>query len=362
MRTYRTLFVLALIGNMILAAILAGLWVRYRAAKRATQPAPAAANSTPPASMASTSPTPPISPDAALVPVNISAQRLQSIGIETGSVSQKLVEDEIRATGNVAMDETRVTYVQIRFSGFVQKVFVDATYQYVRKDQPLFTIYSPDLVATEREYLIAKKNQQQVAQSSVPSVVSSADSLLDASVDRLKQWGVPQKEIDRLESTGAVQQELEIDSPVSGYITERNVLSSVAVQPEMRLYTITDLSTIWVQAQVFQDDLGRIKIGNSAALTLNTYPGRTFNGRVDFIYPQVDADTRTAKVRLVFSNPALGAQTRHVRECEPENSNGPPPGYPRRRRSTVRHSRDCFRRARRRVHRTTGSATRFPSR
>jgi RND family efflux transporter MFP subunit len=305
MRTYRTIFVLALIGNMILAAVLVGLWVRYSAAMRAMPAAPAPANASPPASTAGTSATPPVSPDATLVPVHISAQRLQSIGVQTAIVGQKLVEDEIHTTGNVAIDETRVTYVQIRFSGFVQKVFVDATYQYVHKDQPLCTIYSPDLVATEREYLIAKQNQQRVAQSSVPGVVSSAESLLDAAVDRLKQWGVPQKEIDRLESTGQVQQELEIDSPVSGYITERNVLPSVAVQPEMRLYTITDLSTVWVQAQVFQDDLGRIKIGDSAALSLNTYPGRTFNGRVDFIYPQVDTDTRTAKVRLVVSNHAL---------------------------------------------------------
>ena len=305
MRTYRTALVLAIIGNLILAAALVGLWVRYRAAMRAMPAAPAPANASPPASTASTLATPPASPDATMVPVHISAERLQSIGVQTGTVGQKLVEDEIHTTGNVAVDESRVAYVQIRFSGFVQKVFVDATYQYVRKDQPLFTIYSPDLVATEREYLIAKQNQQQVAQSSVPGVVSSAASLLDAAVDRLKQWGVPQKEIDRLESTGAVQQELEIDSPVSGYVTERNVLPSVAVQPEMRLYTITDLSTVWVQAQVFQDDLGRIKIGDSAALSLNTYPGRTFNGRVDFIYPQVDTDTRTAKVRLVVANRAL---------------------------------------------------------
>jgi hypothetical protein len=139
----------------------------------------------------------------------------------------------------------------------------------------------------------------------VQGVVFSAASLLDATAGRLKQWGVPQKEIARLESTGQVQQELEVDSPVSGYITERNALPSVAIQPEMRLYTIADLSTVWVQAQVFQNDLDRIKIGAPAILTLNTYPGRTFTGRVNFIYPQVDTDTRTAKVRVVFSNAGL---------------------------------------------------------
>jgi Cu(I)/Ag(I) efflux system membrane fusion protein/cobalt-zinc-cadmium efflux system membrane fusion protein len=160
-------------------------------------------------------------------------------------------------------------------------------------------------VATEREYLVAKQNQQQVAHSTVPGVASSAASLLDAAAERLKQWGVSQKEIARLESTGQVQKELEVDSPVSGYITERNALPSVAVQPEMRLYTIADLSTVWVQAQVFQNELERIKVGAPATLSVNTYPGRTFAGRVDFVYPLVDMDTRTAKVRVVFSNPRL---------------------------------------------------------
>ena len=254
-----------------------------------------------PASMA----TPPASTEAPLVPVQISPQRLQSIGVKIGEIERKLVEDEIRTTGNVAVDETRLADVQVRFSGYIQKVFADATYQYVRKGQPLLTIYSPDLVATEREYLVAKQNQQQVAQSTVPGVVSSAASLLDAAAERLKQWGVPQQEIARLESTGQVEQELEVDSPVSGYITERSAFPSVAVQPGMRLYAIADLSTVWVQAQVFQNDLERIKVGAPATLTVNTYPGRTFTGRVDFIYPQVDTDTRTAKVRVVFSNPGL---------------------------------------------------------
>jgi RND family efflux transporter MFP subunit len=230
---------------------------------------------------------------------------LQSIGVKTGAVERKPVADEIRTTGNVAIDETRLAYVQVRYSGFVEKVFVDATYQYVRKGQPLLTIYSPDLVATEREYLVAKQNQAEVANSTVPGVASSAASVMDATRERLKQWGVPEKEIARLEATNQTQQELEVDSPVSGYVTERNALPSVAVQPDMRLYTIADLSTVWVQAQAFQSDLGRIKTGAPASLTLDTFPGRTFNGRVDFIYPQVDSDTRTAKVRVLFSNPGL---------------------------------------------------------
>jgi RND family efflux transporter MFP subunit len=305
MKTYRTGFLLALIGNIVLAVVLVGLWLHYRAAKPMSEAQTKQATSSGQDSMATSMATPPASTEAPLVPVQISPQRLQSIGVKTGEVERKLVEDEIPATGNVAVDETRLADVQVRFSGYIQKVFADSTYQYVRKGQPLFTIYSPDLVATEREYLVAKQNQEQVAQSTVPGVVSSAASLLDAAAERLKQWGVPQQEIVRLESTGQVQQELEVDSPVSGYITERSAFPSVAVQPGMRLYAIADLSTVWVQAQVFQNDLERIKVGAPATLTVNTYPGRTFTGRVDFIYPQVDTDTRTAKVRVIFSNPGL---------------------------------------------------------
>src|SRR5438046_4432783 len=110
---------------------------------------------------------------------------------------------------------------------------------------------------------------------------------------RLKQWGVPQREIARLESTGQVQQELEIDSPVSGYITERNALPNLTVQPDTRLYTVADLSSVWVFAEVFQNDLGRIKVGDRATLSVDAYPDRTFKGRVNFIYPKVDTTKRT---------------------------------------------------------------------
>jgi Cu(I)/Ag(I) efflux system membrane fusion protein/cobalt-zinc-cadmium efflux system membrane fusion protein len=305
MKTNRTGFLLALIGNVVLAALLVGVWLHYRAANPMADVPTQQANYSAQDSMSTSMATPSASTEAPLVPVQISPQRLQSIGVKTGKVERKLVADEIRTTGSVAVDERRLAYVQVRLSGYIQKVFADATYQYVRKGQPLFTVYSPDLVATEREYLVAKQNQQVVAQSTVPGVASSAAALLVAAAERLKQWGVPQKEIARLESTGQVQQELEVDSPVSGYITERNALPSVAVQPEMRLYTIADLSTVWVQAQVFQNDLERVKVGAPATLIVNTYPGRTFSGHVDFIYPQVDMDTRTAKVRVVFSNAGL---------------------------------------------------------
>ena len=301
MRNYRNAFVAALLGNVALIGIVAGLW--WRSAHRQTSQM-----ATEPASHETPAGTPSgdkVSQEAAPVPIQLSPERMQSIGVRMGRVKRKAVNDELRVTGNVAVDETRLAYVQVRYSGYVQKVFAGATYQYLRKGQPLFTIYSPDLATTEREYLVAKRNQQRVAASTVPGVAEGAASLLEAAEERLKQWGVAQKEIARLESTGEVQQELTVESPVSGYITERNALPNLTVQPDTRLYTVADLSSVWVFAEVFQNDLGRIKVGDRATLSVDAYPDRTFKGRVNFIYPQVDTTTRTARARLTFANPGL---------------------------------------------------------
>ena len=305
MRNYRKAFILALVGNVVFLGLLGGIWWSARkstAAQHVTGSAPVV-GAQPAQSSSSSSASPSI--ETPLAPVQLSAERLQSIGVKFGVVERKVVQDEIRTTGTVAIDETRLSYVQTRFSGYILKVFADATYKYVHKRQPLFTIYSPELASAEREYLVAKQNAQGLSQSTVPGVATGIASLVGASIDRLKQWNLPQREIARLQSSGQVQEELEIDSPVSGYITERNALPNLTVQPDTRLYTIADLSTVWVLAQAFQNDLGRIRVGESAMLTVDSYPGKTFRGRVDFIYPDVDLTTRTARVRLVFSNPKL---------------------------------------------------------
>lgn len=240
-----------------------------------------------------------------LTPLQLSPQRLQSIGVTSGEVEVRNLANEIRAVGNVAVDERLQAYVQTRFSGWIQKVFANSTYQYVKKGQPLFTIYSPELVTTENEYLLAMKNRDSLQSSTVPGVASGANSLLTAARERLKQWEIPAREIQQLESTGKVRHDLEVDSPVSGYITEYNALPNLYVKPATRLYTIADLSTVWVFAEIFQSDLEQIRVGQRATVTSDAYPGRTFYGRVDFIYPEVNMNTRTVKVRLVFRNPGL---------------------------------------------------------
>jgi len=304
MTNYRNAFLIALIGNLALIAVLVGLWWKSHRSVTPVRPVREVTNATESREGNPAIPSPQQA-ETPLAPVQLSAERLQSIGVKFGAVSRKPVQDELRTTGTVGIDETKLSYVQTRISGHIEKVYADATYQYVRKGQPLFTIHSPELIAAEREYLLAKRNAKELSQSTVPGVASGVASLLESTKDRMGQWNIPEREIERLESTGEVVDALEIDSPVSGYITERNALPNLAVQPDTRLYTVADLSVIWVLAQVFQNDLSRVRVGTPASLTVDSYPGRIFEGRVDFVYPDVDMTTRTSRVRLVFANSKL---------------------------------------------------------
>ena len=240
-----------------------------------------------------------------LAPVQLTPERMQSIGVQTGEVQYKQVSDDIRATGNVDIDERLVSYVQVRFPGYIRKVFANAIYQYVRTGEPLFTVYSPDLVATQQEFLLARQNQTVLGTSTVDGVASGAEALSAAAEQRLQQWEVPQSELNKLKVSGKPITDLTINSPVSGYITERNALPNMYVEPSTRLYTIADLSRVWVYAQVFQDDVGRLKPGDTAQITVDSYPGRVFGGRIEDILPQVDMATRTVRVRLAIENAGL---------------------------------------------------------
>jgi Cu(I)/Ag(I) efflux system membrane fusion protein/cobalt-zinc-cadmium efflux system membrane fusion protein len=247
----------------------------------------------------------PAGTEPTLAPLQLSAQRLQEIGVTTAVAELKSVSDNLNVPGNVDIDEEKLSYVQTRFPGWIQDVFANATYQYVRKGQPLFTVYSPDLVSSEQEYLLAMQNQKAFASDMHGMAAHESGWLLKAAEERLLQFGVPAQTITDLEHSGRVQRNMTIDSPSSGYITERNALPNAYVQPETKLYTIADLSTVWVYANVFQNDVGRLRPGDQAQVTVDAYPGRHFNGRIDQILPQVDPATRTVRVRLVFSNPGV---------------------------------------------------------
>ena len=237
--------------------------------------------------------------------MQLSPQRMQEIGIVSATVEMKDVSDDLSVPGNVDIDEERLSYVQTRFPGWIQDVTANATYQYVRKGQRLFTMYSPDIVSSEQEYLLARQNKSAFSQDAHGMGAQDDGWLLKAAEERLQQFGVPAQAIADLEQTGKVQRNIAVESPASGYIIERDALPNEYVQPETKLYTIADLSTVWVYANVFQNDVGKLRPGDPAQVTVDAYPGRHFNGRIDQILPQVDMTTRTVRVRLVFSNPGV---------------------------------------------------------
>lgn len=245
------------------------------------------------------------SPDPRLAALDLSPQRMQSIGVQLGSVEFRDLREDIRATGSVEIDQRLISYVQARYAGYIRKVFANATYQYVRKGQPLFTIYSPDLVATQREYLLARRNQAQLGSSTVDGVASGAATLSGAAEQRLLQWQVTPAEVAKLRQTGEPTVDLPFNAPASGFITEYNALPNMYVEPSTRLYTLADLSRVWVNAQLFQSDVSRVKPGDGAKITVDSYPGQTFSGTVEQILPQIDLTTRTVQVRLSVANPGI---------------------------------------------------------
>jgi Cu(I)/Ag(I) efflux system membrane fusion protein/cobalt-zinc-cadmium efflux system membrane fusion protein len=304
-RAYKQAFILALVVCVALAAAV-GYLLQHR-----TNPPAAAQTGDPvvargPAASATSGPQVATSSgDPQLGPIQISPQRLQQIGVTTAVAQMKTVNDKLSVPGNVDIDEQSLSYVQTRFAGWIQNVSANATYQYVKKGQRLFTIYSPDLVSTEQEYLLARQNQKTLAPGSHGMAVEESGWLLDAAEERLRQFGVPATVVTSLEQSGKVEREIAVESPASGFIIERNALPNAYVQPDTKLYTIADLSTVWVYANVFQDAVGRLKPGDPAQVTVDAYPGRAFNGRVDQILPQVDPATRTVRVRLIFRNPGV---------------------------------------------------------
>lgn len=308
---YRRAFLLTLGALIAVAGVAGWLWWRspFNPMSRGQTAAAASATTAPNQSGMQAMPTAenPTAPagDTPVAPIQLSPQRMQSIGVSIGMVQSKPVNDEIRFYGNVQANERRLAYVQTRFAGWVRQVYADATGDFVRKGQPLFTIYSPDLVTSEREYLLAKKNAEALQQSSVSGVADGAASLIAAAKTRLQQFDVPDSEIAKLDATGEVITDLTFYSPVSGYITERNALPNMYVQPETKLYSVADLSDVWVYAQIFQNDAGKTKPGDPAEVTLDAYPGQVFRGRADYVLPQLDMATRTLPVRLVFPNPGL---------------------------------------------------------
>jgi Cu(I)/Ag(I) efflux system membrane fusion protein len=235
--------------------------------------------------------------------MTISPTRLQSIGVRFGVAERRPLERTIRTVGRVEIDERRLAHVNIKIEGWIDELYVNYTGEQVARGQLLFTVYSPELVATQREYLLALRSQRTLGRSEFPEVAAGAQSLLEVTRQRLQLWDIPEHQIRDLERTGTVLRTLHIHSPITGTVINKVALAGMRVNPGDELYTIADLSRVWILADIYEYELPLMKIGQHATVSLSYDPGTVFEGRVAFIYPTVDPQTRTAKVRFEIGNP-----------------------------------------------------------
>lgn len=235
----------------------------------------------------------------------VSPEKQQIIGVKTEEVKVRDLNRQIRTVGMVTLDESKIYNVQTRFSGWVEKVFVDYTWAHVHKGEPLFTVYSPELVTAQQEYLLAYKSSGILRNNRYREISEGADSLLGASRRRLELLGVTSGQIAELERTGEVQTALTVFSPAMGHVAKKEVFENMRVEPDMVLYKIADHTTAWVEVEIYENEISLINVGTEARMTVPSLPGKTFEGSVTFIWPHIMPETRTVKARLEFPNPDL---------------------------------------------------------
>jgi len=244
-----------------------------------------------------------LSPSMPSNTITISPERLQTIGVKFDLVKPRSLEKIIRTVGRVEIDERRLAHVNIKLEGWIDRLLVNSTGERVKQGQILFTIYSPELVATQEEYLLALKGGKALGKSEFPEVAEGATSLLEVTRRRLRLWDITEDHIQDLERTGTVLKTLPIHSPATGTVIKKVAVAGMRVNPGDELYTIADLSRIWIQADIYEYELPSIRPGQTAKVTLSYDPLTVLTARVGFIYPTLDPQTRTAKVRFEMENP-----------------------------------------------------------
>ena len=230
--------------------------------------------------------------------VQISSERQQLIGVKIGTVEMKPLEKVIRTFGRVDYDEKRIVTVSPKIGGWIEDLYVDFTGRYVKEGDPLLTIYSPELVSTQEEYLLALQARKSLSKSPFPEVASSGESLAESAKRRLKLWDISDDQVRALEESGQARKTLTLYSPFTGFVLEKSAFKGMSVMPGMALYRLADLSAVWLYADIYEYELPFIRLGQQASIQLTYLPGETFTGRVIYIYPSLNPETRTAKVRF----------------------------------------------------------------
>lgn len=234
--------------------------------------------------------------------VRLSAEQMRTFGITFGTVETRMLDADVRTVGLVSFDATRVAQVTPRFSGYVEELYVEYLGQLVQRGQRLAAIYSPELVAAQEELLLARRLDGAVGASAVPGVPAGSADLLGAARRRMQLWDISDAQIDEILRSGRVQRALTLYSPVSGVVTEKNVVQGQAIQAGQMLFTISDLSEVWIEAELRERELASVRTGTAADIEVAAYPDRSFAGRVEFIDPTLDPQARTAKARVVVRN------------------------------------------------------------
>ena len=235
------------------------------------------------------------------VPVKIAPERQQMMGITVDEARLMDLDQSLKTVGIVTTDETRLHHIHTKFEGFIEKIHVNYLGQAVRKGDPLFSVYSPELVATQREYLIALKARDQMSgDNGLPGI-----NLVESARQRLALWDISSDQIAQLEKMREPIRSLTIYSPVSGVVTAKTAVQGLRLMPADTLYDITDLSTVWVLADIYENNLPFIKVGGPALISSPYQPGRTWRGRISFISPALDEKSRTVKARIELANPSL---------------------------------------------------------
>ncbi len=239
--------------------------------------------------------------------ITISPDKVQLIGVRTAVADLRSLDKQIRTVGKIEPDETRLAFVNTKIAGWVKKLYVDYTGKQVEKGQPLLSIYSPDLVTAQEEYLIALRSVRSslTGTGHMAEIEASRSELLQSAKRRLQLWDITDSQIAELEKTGKPQTEMIIESPQSGIVLEKMVLEGGYITPGMNLYKIADLSSIWIMADIYEYEVPLVRVGQTAVVTLPYYSGQSHRAIVNYINPSLDPVSRTVKVRLSMKNPGL---------------------------------------------------------
>ncbi|OAI06957.1 MULTISPECIES: efflux RND transporter periplasmic adaptor subunit [Methylomonas] len=233
--------------------------------------------------------------------LTISPEKIQKLGVKTEKVQYRDLVRSIRAPGSIQVDERRLHVINAKFEGWIQRLLVNSTGQAVKRGQPLLEVYSPDLLTAQQEYLIAKQGEASLQQAS-PQALATAQQLTRNALKRLNYWDIGQAQLQRLQEQDRVIETLSLQSPVNGVVMEKPAVDGMRFMPGEILFQIADLSRVWLIVDVFEPDLEWVKMGQAVVVAFKAYPDKSFQGQVGFVYPTLNTDTRTVKVRVDMDN------------------------------------------------------------